>query len=180
MTYFKHSSWKISTWLPAGCEQQGRLRELRRAVPNPKPVRGVQGPGWLRLPRVANPGGCFKPAAVPLAPAQPPPRWLTAPKALTPFPRLVIPRISLSLPNCLSGQHGSQHTSAEARRRVCVARAAVPCCASEGARSTGGAQGMLPTAAFGLSSRYSRAFWCHAIPEDPDPGTIWLPGAADG
>lgn len=114
MTYFKHSSWKISTWLPAGCEQQGRLRELRRAVPSPKPVRGVQGPGWLRLPRVANPGGCFKPAAVPLAPAQPPPRWLTAPKALTPFPRLVIPRISLSLPNCLSGQHGSQHTSAEA------------------------------------------------------------------
>lgn len=139
MTYFKHSSWKISTWLPAGCEQQGRLCELRRAVLCRKPVWGVQGPGWLRMPRVANRGGCFKPAAVLLAPAQPPPRWLTAPKALTPFPRLVIPRISLSLPNCLSGQHGSQHTSAEARRGFVSQEPR--CCAAPGrCRGLGGSQ----------------------------------------
>ena len=57
MTYFKLSSWKISTWLPLGRERQGRLRELRRAAcsqnpsgfPGAGPARGAAGckPGWL-------------------------------------------------------------------------------------------------------------------------------------
>lgn len=73
MTYFKLSSWKISTWLPLGPERWGRLRELRRAVPRrllPKPVwlsRSRPGLGW---PQVANHGGCFKPAADLLAASQ--------------------------------------------------------------------------------------------------------------
>lgn len=77
MTYFKHSSWKISTWLPAGRERRGRLREPSRAVPRrllPKPVwlsRSQPGLGWM--PQVANQGGSFKPAADLLATSQPSP-----------------------------------------------------------------------------------------------------------
>lgn len=37
MTYFKLSSWKISTWLPLGRERRGRPCELRLPKTRPKP-----------------------------------------------------------------------------------------------------------------------------------------------
>lgn len=55
MTYFKLSSWKISTWLPPGRERRGWLRELCRAAPYrllPKPVRLSRSHPALGCPRL--------------------------------------------------------------------------------------------------------------------------------
>lgn len=105
MTYFKLSSWKISTWLPPGRERRGWLRELCRAAPRravppaPQTRPAFQEPSRLGMPQVANHGGCFKPAADLLAASQNVSgAGSEHPKRLTPFPRLLIPRISLSLP----------------------------------------------------------------------------------
>lgn len=77
MTYFKLSSWKLSTWLPRGCERWGQLRQRavpRRAVPcrllPGKTHLAFQEPARLGMPQVANQGGCFKPATDLLATAQ--------------------------------------------------------------------------------------------------------------
>lgn len=62
MTYFKLSSWKLSTWPPLGREQQGRLHGLSPASCS-QTHPAFQEPTWLGMPRVVKQGGCFKPAA---------------------------------------------------------------------------------------------------------------------
>lgn len=88
MTYFKLSSWKISTWLPLGHERWGRLRELCRAMPCcllPKPVQLSRSQPGLGCPRLQT-----RVAALNLPPTSwlRPRRlrhWLRAPEAADSF-----------------------------------------------------------------------------------------------
>lgn len=88
MTYFKLSSWKISTWLPLGHERWGRLRELCRAMPCcllPKPVQLSRSQPGLGCPRLQTRVGALN-----LPPTSwPRPRrlrhWLRAPEAADSF-----------------------------------------------------------------------------------------------
>ena len=121
MTYFKLSSWKISTWLPRGRERRGRLHELCHAVPCrllPKPVWLSRSRPGLGCPRLQT-----RMAALNLPPTSwPRPRrlrhCLRAPEAADSFSAAAYPQDFIKSPLIAFSGRAAASTPPPTRLRV--------------------------------------------------------------